>query len=150
MTNWHIATHFFIFTVFLSPLLWLPPSWTIVPPYCHMDLDQHQLMLGLVAWRHQTITWSYVNLSTLMSYGNYIKTNITGNTQCSILCKESWILYFKITAIRPMGLWMGLYYCVLYMFALFFRWALKPFSIFAQFMMTSSNGNIIAPIMTSQ
>ena len=120
----------------------MPPSWTIVPPYCDMDLDQHQLRLGLVAWRHQTITWSYVGLSTLMSYGNYIRL-ISQGIPSVIFCVKSLEYYtFKITDIPPIGLRIGLYYCVLYMFALFFRWALKTFTIFVQFMMTSSNWNI--------
>ena len=43
--------------------------WPLVTPYGDRDLGQLWLTLWLVAWRHQAITWTNVDLSTLRSYG---------------------------------------------------------------------------------
>ena len=37
----------------------------LVMPYGDLELDQHWLRYGLVAWQHQAITWTTVDLSSL-------------------------------------------------------------------------------------
>ena len=43
--------------------------WGLVMPYGNRDLGQHWLRCWLVAWWHQAITWTNVDLLTLRSYG---------------------------------------------------------------------------------
>ena len=41
--------------------------WGLVTPYGDRDLGQHWLRQWLVAWRHQAITWTNVDLSSVRS-----------------------------------------------------------------------------------
>ena len=45
----------------------------LVAPYGNMELGQHWLRLWLVAWRHQAITWTNVDLSSVMSLGIHLR-----------------------------------------------------------------------------
>ena len=44
-----------------------PPltHWGLVTPYGDRDLGQHRIRYWLVAWRHQAITWTNVDLSSV-------------------------------------------------------------------------------------
>ena len=42
--------------------------------YGDIDLGQHRLRLWLVAWRHQAITWTNVDLSSVRSSGIHLRT----------------------------------------------------------------------------
>ena len=42
-------------------------------PYRDMELSQPRLGYWLVAWRHQAITWTNVNLSSVKSLGIHVK-----------------------------------------------------------------------------
>ena len=43
-------------------------------PYGHVDLGQHWFRYWLVAWRHQAITWTNVDLSSVRSCGIHVRT----------------------------------------------------------------------------
>ena len=46
--------------------------WGLVAPFSDIDLGQHWLRLWLVAWRHQAITWTNVDLSSVRSSGIHL------------------------------------------------------------------------------
>ena len=46
----------------------------LVTPYGNMELGQYWLRQRLVAWRHQAITWTNVDLSLVSSHGIHFKT----------------------------------------------------------------------------
>ena len=62
--------------------------WGLVTPYGVIDLGQHWLRLWLVAWRHQAITCTNVDLRTLASYSYQYYSYINKYT-----CKN---LHFEI------------------------------------------------------
>ena len=41
--------------------------WGLVTPYGDRDMDQHWLRQWLVAWQHQAITWTNIDLSSVRS-----------------------------------------------------------------------------------
>ena len=47
--------------------------WGLVAPYGDIDLGQHWFRQWLVAWRHQAITWTNVDVS-LRSCGIHLRT----------------------------------------------------------------------------
>ena len=47
--------------------------WGLVTPYGHVDLGQHWFRYWLVAWRHQAITWTNVDLSSVRSCGIHVR-----------------------------------------------------------------------------
>ena len=51
----------------LRTCLFFLTHWGLVTPYGDRDLGQHWLSLWLVAWRHQAITWTNVDLSVRSS-----------------------------------------------------------------------------------
>ena len=53
----------FVFFFFFAILT----HYGLVTPYGDTDLGQHWLRLWLVAWRHQAITWTNVDLSSVKS-----------------------------------------------------------------------------------
>ena len=48
--------------------------WGLVTPYGDRDLGQHWLRKWLVAWRHQAITWTNVDWSSVKSSGIHIRS----------------------------------------------------------------------------
>ena len=42
-------------------------------PYGDMELGQHWLRKWLGAWRHQAITWTNVDLSSVKSHGIHLR-----------------------------------------------------------------------------
>ena len=42
-------------------------------PYDNVDIGQHWLRKWLAAWRHQAITWTIVDLSSVRSSDNHLK-----------------------------------------------------------------------------
>ena len=57
------------------PYLYISHSrpWGLVTPFGDIDLGQHWLRKWLVAWRHQAITWTNVDLSSVRSSGIYLR-----------------------------------------------------------------------------
>ena len=53
---------------------WCLTHWGLVTPYGVEDLDQHWFRQWLVAWRHQAITWTNVDLSPVRSCGIHLRT----------------------------------------------------------------------------
>ena len=47
--------------------------WGLVTPFGDLDLGQRWLRYWLVAWRHQAITWTNVDLSSVKSSGIHLK-----------------------------------------------------------------------------
>ena len=45
----------------------------LVMPYDNIDLDQHWFREWLVAWQHQAITWTSVDLSSVRSSDNHTR-----------------------------------------------------------------------------
>ena len=45
----------------------------LLAPYRDIDLGQHWLRYWLVAWRHQAITWTSVDLSSVRSCSIYLR-----------------------------------------------------------------------------
>ena len=59
--------------------------WGLMMPYGDRDLGQHWLRQWLVAWRHQAITWTNVDLSSVrFSYSNHQRVIPQGKTWSSI------------------------------------------------------------------
>ena len=68
LLHWHLieswwASHNSDFNSLSSTLRNELTHWGLVTPYGDSDLGQHWLRLWLVAWRHQAITWTNVDLS---------------------------------------------------------------------------------------
>ena len=55
---------------FLKPQL---THWSLVTIYGDRDLGQHWLRYWLVAWRHQAITWTNVDLLSITSSGIHLR-----------------------------------------------------------------------------
>ena len=53
-------------------------------PYGDIELGQHWLRQWLVAWWHQAITWTNVDLSSVRSSDNYLRANSQKTPQPSI------------------------------------------------------------------
>ena len=49
-------------------------SCGLVTPYGDIDQGQHWLRFWLVVWQHQTITWTNIDLSLVMSCGINLRT----------------------------------------------------------------------------
>ena len=67
----------------------------LMTPYGDKDLGQHWLRQWLVAWRHQAITWTNVDLPSVRSIGIHLSTILQEILQPSIT-KISW----KITSLK--------------------------------------------------
>ena len=65
----------------------------LMTPYGDGDLGQHWLRLWLVAWRHQAITWTNVDLPSVRSIGIHLSTILQEILQPSIT-KISWKITF--------------------------------------------------------
>ena len=65
----------------------------LVTPYGDRDLGQHWLRLWLVAWRHQAITWTNVDLPSVRSIGIHLSAILQEILQQSIT-KISWKITF--------------------------------------------------------
>ena len=65
----------------------------LVTPYGGRDLGQHWLRKWLVAWRHQAITWTNVDLPSVRSIGIHSSTILQEILQASIT-KISWKITF--------------------------------------------------------
>ena len=48
--------------------------WGLVTAYGDNDLGEHWLRYWLVAWRHQAITWTNVDLSSVWSSGIHLRS----------------------------------------------------------------------------
>ena len=81
----------------------LRPSNAMVLPYDDIYLSQHGLRLGLVAWQHHAITWTYVDLSLMRFSGIHLRA-ISQQVPKPLLCKITMIIHdYEITATSPRG-----------------------------------------------
>ena len=69
--------------------------WGLVTPYGDRDLGQHWLRRWLVAWRHQAITWTNVDLSSVRSCGHHVRAISLEMPQSSVTK-----IYLKITCLK--------------------------------------------------
>ena len=65
----------------------------LMTPYGDRDLGQHWLRQWLVAWRHQVITWTNVDLPSARCIGIHLITNLQETLQPSI-ATISWKITF--------------------------------------------------------
>ena len=56
----------------------------LVTPYGDMELGQHWLRLWRVAWRHQAITWTNIDLSSVRSLGIHLRASLLDNMKIPI------------------------------------------------------------------
>ena len=75
-------------------------------PYGDMDLGQHWLRLWLVAWRHQAITWTSVDLSSVMFCGIHPRALSYKDFKIPINKTRLKIENFKITSKSHRGQWV--------------------------------------------
>ena len=78
----------------------------LVTPYGDRDLGQHWLRQWLVAWRHQAITWTNVDLSSVSLTDVDLRASSQETPQPSIteiICKLKY-LKFHSNFPGPMGL----------------------------------------------
>ena len=70
--------------------------WGLLTPYGDRDLGQHWFRLWLVAWRHQAITWTNVDWSSVKPNGIRIRAIRQEMPQTSItkLCLKTTYLKF--------------------------------------------------------
>ena len=76
-----------IYVEMLSWVILLTPFLThcgLVMPYGSRDLGQHWFRLWLVAWRHQAITWTNVDLSSLRSSDVHLRAILLEISQPSV------------------------------------------------------------------
>ena len=64
-------------------------------PYGEMDLGQHLLRQWLVAWRHQGITWTNVDLPSNVLYGIHLSAHEIDTNMCSAITLLKSRLYFQ-------------------------------------------------------
>ena len=58
----------------------------LVTPYGDMELGEHRLRQWLAAWRHQAITWTKVDLSSVRSHGiNLRALSLFRNSKITII-----------------------------------------------------------------
>ena len=83
--EWNIVFHIrfrtFFFQIKIRTRSFIRHS--ILTPYCDIDLDQHRLMLWIVAWWHQAIISTNVDLSSKVFYGIHLST-------ISQKCSRTW------------------------------------------------------------
>ena len=67
--------------------------------YCDIDLGQHRLSYWLVAWQHQAITWTNIDLSLVKFCGIHLRaiSHRVGKLLFCVMRK----LYLKITVTSP-------------------------------------------------
>ena len=80
--------------------VWLT-HWGLVTPYCDRDLTQHWLRQWLVAWRHQAITWTNVDLSPVEFCAIHLTTILLVSLMVSIHGINSKIIFFKLQPHLP-------------------------------------------------
>ena len=73
----------------------------LVTPYVARDLVQHWLRWWLVAWRHQAITWTNVDLSSVMSNGIHLRAILQEIPQSSVTKISLKITYLKCCSNLP-------------------------------------------------
>ena len=77
ISNFHVSVHIFIHVpvscIYCYQVL---THWGLVKPFGDIDLGQHWLRYWLVAWRHQAITWTNVDLSSARSSYIHLMVNL--------------------------------------------------------------------------
>ena len=71
-------------------------SLWIVTPYGDIDLGQHWLRQWLVAWRHQAINWTNVDLSSARSHDIHLRAFSQDISQPSIIKSSMKITYWYL------------------------------------------------------
>ena len=75
--------------------------WGLVTPYGVGDLGQHWLRKWLVAWRHQAITWTNVDLSWVRSSGIHLSAFLQEIPQPSVTKIHLKIIHLKFHSNFP-------------------------------------------------
>ena len=70
-------------------------------PYGDINLGQHRLRQWLVAWRHQAITWTNVDLSSVRSSGIHLRAILQEIPQPSVTEINLKITYLKLCSNFP-------------------------------------------------
>ena len=89
-TLWQQMTCCHLVTGSGQPRCWLAttnPELThcgLVTPYGDINLGQHWLRQWLVAWWHQAITWTNIDLSSVRSSGIHLRANLEEIPQPSV------------------------------------------------------------------
>ena len=73
----------------------------LVTPHDDRDLGQHWLRLWLVAWRHQAITWTNADLSSVRSSDIHLRTISQGIPRPTITKISFKIIYLKLHSNLP-------------------------------------------------
>ena len=91
-------------TFYLPPHAWgaILTRWGLVTPYGDIDLGHHWLRQWLVAWQHQAITWTNVDLSSVKFCGIHLTMILLVALKVSV--HE---IISKITATSPRGQWLS-------------------------------------------
>ena len=80
---------------------WNLTHWGLVTPYGVGDLGQHWIRQWLVAWRHQVITWTNVDWSSVKSSDIHIRVISQEMPQPSITKIHLKITYLKFPSHFP-------------------------------------------------
>ena len=75
-------------------------------PYGDMGLGQHWLRLWLIAWQHKAITWTNVDLSSVMSLGIHLRALFLDNVKIPIKKTRLKIAVLKWHLGLPGDLWV--------------------------------------------
>ena len=75
--------------------------WGLVTPYGNRDLGQHWPRQWLVAWWHQAITWTNVDLSSVEFCGIHLTTILLVAFKASIHEMSSKIIFLKLQPHLP-------------------------------------------------
>ena len=75
--------------------------WGLVTPYGGRDLVQHWLRQWLVAWRHQAITWTNVDLSSVRSIDIHLRAILQKIPQPPIIKISLKIIFLKFVSNLP-------------------------------------------------
>ena len=73
----------------------------LLTPYGDINLGQHWLRLWLAAWRHQAITWTNVDLSSVRSTGIHLRAILQEIPQPSVSEISLKITYLKFCSKLP-------------------------------------------------
>ena len=80
----------------------------LVTPYGDLEMGQHCLRKWLVAWRHQAITWTNVDLCLVRSKDISVRTILQNIPQLSIIKISLQITYMNFSFKYPRGQWFNL------------------------------------------
>ena len=92
----------------------MPIDCGLMTPYGSIDLGQHWLRKWHVAWRHQTITWTNVDLASVRSSDIHLRAISRELLQLSIIFKTVYVKFHLNCSMSSALHWRWLYaskYC---------------------------------------